>query len=88
MKQIPVGELGRLSKSAGRDTPEGIKARAELILRSIVNEDETPVFTAESVQELITGNQPMYLDLLEVIAKANNKKPVDIEAETDAAEKN
>lgn len=88
VKQIPVGELARLSKSAGKDTPEGIKARSELIRQSIVNADETPVFTAETVQELITGNQPLYLDLLDVIAKANNKKPIDIEAETDAAEKN
>lgn len=88
VRQIPVGHIDRLFGLAGTDGPDGQKARLELIQRSIVNSDGTPVFTEQSAADLIEGNQPIFLDLIDVIGKANNKKKVDIEKEADAAEKN
>lgn len=88
VRQIPVGHIDRLFRLAGEDTPEGEKARLELIQRSIVNEDGTPIFTEESAKTLIEGNNPIFLDLIDVIGKSNNKKPQQINKEADAAEKN
>jgi hypothetical protein len=88
VKQIPVGHIDRLFKLAGDDTPDGEKARLELIQRSIVNQDGSPLFPSEdAAKALIEGNQPIFLDLIDVIGKANNKKPNQIDKEADAAEK-
>lgn len=88
VKQIPVGHIDRLFKLAGDETPDGEKARLELIQRSIVNQDGSPVFTSDdATKALIEGNQPIFLDLIDVIGKANNKKPKQLDKEADAAEK-
>jgi hypothetical protein len=87
VRQIPVGHIDRLFGVAGKEGPDGEKARLELIQRSIVNEDGTPVFTEESAQALMEGNNPIFLDLIDVISAANNKKKAAIEKEADAAEK-
>jgi hypothetical protein len=88
VRQIPVGQVDRLFRLAGDDTEAGQKARMELIQRSIVNADGTAIFTEDLIQGLIEGNQPIFLDLIDVIGKANNKKPQQIEKEADDAEKN
>lgn len=87
VRQIPVGHIDRLFGVAGKDGPDGEKARLELIQRSIVNEDGTQIFTEQSAQALIEGNNPIFLDLIDVISAANNKKKAAIEKEADDAEK-
>lgn len=88
VRQIPVADVERLFRIAGKQGADGDKARFELICRSIVNEDGTPVFTDETVQSLKTGNQPIFLDLIDVVARANNKKPAEVQQEADDLEKN
>jgi hypothetical protein len=88
VKQLPIDELKRLSRVATKDTSEGHKAQLELIAKSIVNEDGTPVFTDELVADLKQANGPIFNDLMIVVGKANNKKKSDIEKDLDDAEKN
>ena len=88
VQQIAVNELQRLSRVATKTGPEGDKARIDLIARSIVNEDGTPVFNAELAIQLSLANAPIFADLMTVIGKANNKQKADIEKDLDDAEKN
>jgi len=88
VKQLPVAELNRLGKPATKQGAEGDKARIELIQKSIVNEDGTPVFTMMDTVALSQASAPIFSDLMEVIGKANNKKKADIDKDLDDAEKN
>ena len=88
VQQLPVNELNRLAKPAVKPGPEGDKARIELITKSIVNEDGTPVFTAELAADLAVCNAPIFSDLMTVIGKANNKTRPEAEKDLDDAEKN
>jgi hypothetical protein len=88
VKQLPIDELKRLSKVATKDTAEGHKAQIELITKSIVNEDGTPVFTDELAVDLKQANAPIFSDLMNVIGRANNKTKTASEKDLDDAEKN
>jgi hypothetical protein len=88
VRQIPIDDLKRLSKISVKDTTEGHKAQIELIEKSIVNEDGTPVFTAELASELKVTSGPIFTDLMMVIGKANNKTKKKAEEDLDDAEKN
>ena len=89
VRQIPNGVAERLFSLVQKEGPSGQKARLELIQRSIVNADGTPLFPSEeSVQALTEGNQPIFLDFIDAIAAANNKKPAEINKEADDLEKN
>ena len=88
VSQLPINELKRLSRVAMKDTDEGHKAQIELITKSIVNEDGTPVFTPDLAADLKVANAPIFSDLMAVIGKANNKTKADIEEDLDDAEKN
>ncbi len=88
VKQLPLGVLNRLSRPSLKEGPEGDKARAELIVLSIVNEDGTPAFTEESAESLKTSSAPIFGDLMDAIGKANNKTKKEIDKEADDAEKN
>jgi hypothetical protein len=88
VKQLPMAELNRLARPASKQGAEGDKARVELITKSLVNEDGTPVFTADQAIDLMQSSGPIFNDLIEVISKANNKKKADIDKQADDAEKN
>ena len=88
VKQLPIDELKRLSRVATKDTSEGHKAQLELITKSLVNEDGTPVFTEELAADLKQSNGPIFADLMAVIGKANNKTKKRVEEDLDDAEKN
>ena len=88
VKQLPVGELRRLSKAIKRGGFDGEKAEAELIQKSIVNADESPVFTLEKAKAIRESNAPLYASLMHAIGKANNKTDDEISREADALEKN
>jgi len=88
VKQLPIGDLNRLAKPAVKPGPEGDKARIDLITKSIVNEDGTPVFTSELAADLANCNAPIFSDLMTVIGKANNKTKPEAEKDLDDAEKN
>ena len=88
VKQLPMAELNRLARPASKQGAEGDKARVELITKSLVNEDGTPVFTEDLVTDLATCNAPIFADLMFVIGKANNKTKTEAEKELDDAEKN
>lgn len=88
VKQLPIGDLNRLAKPAVKPGPEGDKARIDLITKSLVNEDGSPVFTAELAADLAMCNAPIFSDLMTVIGKANNKTKPEAEKDLDDAEKN
>ncbi len=91
VRQIPIPKLERLSKIASKPGVEGETARIELVQLSIVNEDGTPVFDPKSPDAVVTlreANGPIFVDLLAIIGKSNNKTKKEIDAEADDAEKN
>jgi hypothetical protein len=88
VKQLPIAELNRLAKPATKQGIEGDKARVDLITKSLVNEDGTPVFTADQAIDLMQSSAPIFSDLMAVIGKANNKQKADIDKLADDTEKN
>jgi|GEM_PF-6576246 len=89
VKQLPIGELRRLHRAAQRGTPmEQEKAEIEMIQKSIVNADGTPVYSEERLKALKSCNQPLMNSLAKVIGLANNKTPKQVNEEIDDLEKN
>lgn len=88
VQQLPLNDLNRLVKPGAKMGAEGDKARIELITKSIVNEDGTPVFTPDLAADLANCNAPIFNDLMNIIGKANNKTKQKADEELDDTEKN
>jgi len=88
VKQLPVGVMKRIGKQIQKGGDAAETAQRELIEKSIVNSDGSPVYTKENVALLKEGNTPLYASLIVVISKANKRTDEDDEAELDTLEKN
>lgn len=89
IKQLPMGILRRLAPLATQDGDAGDDARCELIRRSVVNPDGSPVFdSAYPLMDEITAE--LLNDLMVIIGKANikNASSGDMDKKIEEAEKN
>jgi hypothetical protein len=88
VKQMPVADMKRIQNQLGKKGEVVDLATTELIVKSICNSDGSPVYTADKVKLLKTGNTPLYMSLLTVIGKANKRTEDQDEEEISQFEKN
>ena len=73
VKQIPVADLKRIGKQLEKQGPVRDAAEIELISKSTVNPNGTPVFdTVEKIKRLKEGNVPLYMSLVILSNRANS----------------
>lgn len=88
VKQTTVADMKRIQTQLGKKGEVVELAQTELIVKSIVNPDGSPIYTADKVKLLKTGNTPLYMSLLTVIGKANRRTENQDEEEIGQFEKN
>lgn len=87
VKQLPVATMRRLGKLLQKGGESAEAAQREMITKSVVNPDGSPVFTDANVAVLRDGNTALYASLVAVIGKANTRTDDD-DSLVDSLEKN
>ena len=88
VKQMPVADMKRIGNQLTKKGEAVELAQTELITKSIVNSDGSPIYTADKIKLLRTGNTPLYVSLLTVIGKANKRTEDQDEEEIETFTKN
>ena len=85
---MPVADMKRIGNQLTKKGEAVELAQTELITKSIVNSDGSPIYTADKIKLLRTGNTPLYVSLLTVIGKANKRTEDQDEEEIETFTKN
>ena len=88
VKQTTVADMKRIQNQLQKKGEVVELAQTELIVKSIVNPDGSPIYTPDKVKLLKTGNTPLYMSLLTVIGKANKRTEDQDEEEIETFTKN
>lgn len=89
IQQLPVALLRRLNKALHKGTPsEQEQAERDLIQKSVVNADGSPVYNDQKIAALKSCNAILYASLVQVVGKANQRTQEDVDAEVNDLEKN